>query len=122
MLRVTALTVCLALVLGGPAVALGAPNLEPAFGNTIVSVHPDGRRAKLRINRDHTYWAMSRAGKQSGGVWALKGEKICLSQKSPFPGPFSVCKDLPSIRVGDKWADKAINGEPVTNMLLPGQG
>ena len=98
-----------------------APELGPAFGNTIVSTHPDGRKAKLFINADHTYAAESRAGSRSAGVWAIKGAKLCLSQKKPHPGLFSYCKFIPPVAVGRPWSDTAVTGERVTNEVIEGQ-
>ena len=99
----------------------GAPDLSPAFGNTIVSTHPDGRKAKLYLNADHTYSAESRAGSRSGGTWKTKGAKLCLSQKQPHPGLFSYCKTVPAFTVGRPWSDTAVTGERVTNEVVKGR-
>lgn len=94
--------------------------LDAAFGNVIVSTHPDGRQAKLWLKRDGAYDAQGRAGERSGGVWRLKGDKLCLSQRRPFPIPFSYCKAVPPVSVGKPWRDKAFNGDLVTNEVVPG--
>lgn len=104
-----------------PARAADAANLEPAFGNTIVSIHPDGRRAKLWLNRDKTYSAQGRKGQRSGGVWKLKGAKLCLSQRKPIALPLHYCKALPHVRVGATWSDIAVTGERVQNKLVAGR-
>ena len=96
------------------------PDLTLTFGSTIVSTHPDGRQAKLWIHSDHTYAALSRAGKSSGGSWKVKGQKLCLSQRRPFPGPFSYCKTIPLLTVGEAWSDTASNGDRVSNFIIRG--
>lgn len=119
--------VLLAALIAAPMAALstpapnGAPDLSPAFGNTIVSTHPDGRTAKLFINADHTYRAESRAGSRSGGTWTIKRAKLCLSQKQPHPGLFSYCKAVPPVAIGRPWSDIAVTGERVTNEVVKGQ-
>lgn len=97
---------------------LAAPDLSPAIGATIVSTHPDGRQAKLMLKADHSYSAVGRKGQRSGGTWALKDGKLCLSQKTPYPGPFRLCKAIPKVTVGRPWKDKAFNGEPVVNEIV----
>ena len=113
-----------ALILG-PAAArcepAAAPDLSPAFGNTIVSTHPDGRKARLFIHADHTYAAQSRAGSRSGGTWTIKGQKLCLSQKQPHPGLFTFCKTVPPVALGHPWSDTAVTGERVTNEVVKGE-
>ncbi len=118
-LLVTGLLVC-AGTIAAPVFASDPSVLDPALGNTIVSTHPDGRKAKLWLKRDGTYSAQGRAGERSGGVWKVKGEKLCLSQRSPVPIPFSYCKLLPAVTVGKPWRDTAVTGEPVTNEIVPG--
>jgi hypothetical protein len=107
--------------LAGPTLARTPSPLEPAFGATIVSTHPDGRQARLWLNRDGSYAAQGRAGQRSGGVWALKGEKLCLTQKAPMPVPLAFCKRFPAVAVGAHWPDRAVNGEAVINSLVAGR-
>lgn len=108
------------VVLSVTAGAAGAGPLDPAIGNTIVSTHPDGRKARLWLGRDGAYEAEGRAGQKSGGVWSLKGDRLCLRQRHPIAIPFSYCKPIPSVTVGQSWRDKAVNGEQVTNEIVPG--
>lgn len=107
-----------ALAIAGPA--LGA-DIGAALGNTIVSTHPDGRKARLMLSTDHSYRAQGRNGQRSSGTWMLKGEKLCLSQKKPYPGPFAYCSKVRSAKLGETWSDKAFNGEAVTNQIVAGQ-
>ncbi len=53
-------TAILLLAVASPAVA--DQRLEPAFANTIVSTYPDGRTAKLWLERDGAYRGQSRKG------------------------------------------------------------
>lgn len=111
----------LAAMLAAPALAVQTADLEPAFANTIVSTYPDGRKAKLWLNRDGSYRAQGRRGKASGGVWTLKGEKLCLKQKKPMAGPFSYCTPVKRGGVGTRWSGKAVTGEPITIQVVAGR-
>jgi hypothetical protein len=115
--------------LAAAAVLLAAPwseasanaALEPAFSNTIVSTYPDGRQAKLWLNRDGSYRAAGRRGKPSSGRWTLKGERICLKQQKPFPAPFSYCTEIRQGGVGTSWTGKAVTGEPIRISVVAGR-
>jgi hypothetical protein len=114
-----------ALALAGASLAPAwaadaARTLEPALGRTIVSTHPDGRKARLWLSRDGSYAAEGRAGQRSGGHWTLMGDKLCLTQSRPIPIPFSYCKPVPPVEVGKPWRDVAVNGDSVTNEVVPG--
>jgi hypothetical protein len=113
---VKTLIVLAALSVAAPALA--DPRLKPAFSGTIVSTYPDGRTANLWLNADGTYKAEGRRRKPSSGTWSIKGEKICLKQRKPFPGPFSHCEALPS---GEQWSSKAVTGEPIKVKLVKGR-
>jgi len=104
------------VLLATPAAAVTVEDLRPAFGNTIVSTHPDGRQAKLWLNPDGTFTAQGRKGNRERGTWSVKNGKLCLKQ-----GLFSYCKAFPRVRVGQTWTDRAVNGERVTNELVAGR-
>lgn len=110
------LTAGLLVAIAGPAAA--DPRLNPAFSGTIVSTYPDGRTAHLWLNRDGTYTGEGRRRKPSSGVWSIKGERICLKQRKPFPAPFTHCEAIPS---GQPWSSKAVTGEAVKVKLVPGR-
>lgn len=95
-----------------------ASRLDLALGKVIVSTHPDGRKARLWLRRDGTYAAQSRAGNRSGGVWKVKGEKLCLSQRAPAPIPIAYCRPVPTETLGRPWRDKAVNGDQVSNEIV----
>ena len=109
------------VLIAAPAAAQDVSLLEPAFANTIVSTYPDGRTAKLWLNRDGTYRAQGRRGKPSSGRWTLKGERICLKQSRPVPGPFSYCTAVKRGGVGTSWSGKAVTGEPIRIQLVAGR-
>jgi hypothetical protein len=114
--------VLFSILLLAPPVALAETSpLELAFSNTIVSTYPDGRKAKLWLNRDGSYRAQGRRGRPSSGRWTLKGERICLKQSRPFPGPFSYCTTVKRGGVGAKWTGKAVTGEPIRIELVGGR-
>ena len=113
--------VVLAFMIAFPVFAADpAERLRPALDATIVSTHPDGRKARLWLRPDGRYSAEGRTGQRSGGVWAVKGEKLCLRQRRPVAMPFSYCKVVPSVALGTPWRDKAVTGETVTNEVVPG--
>lgn len=96
--------------------------LAPALGNVIVSTHPDGRKARLWLQRGGAYTAQSRAGDRSGGTWKVKGEKLCLSQRNPIPIPIAYCKPIPAEAAGRPWRDTEVNGDQVVNLIACGSG
>lgn len=110
-----------ALLLSGGAAGAQESRLAPAFGNTIVSTHPDGRTAKLWLNADHSFSAEGRAGNRSSGTWRLRGDRLCLTQRRPIPIPFSYCHAFPQVSVGGSWNDTASNGEAVVNRVVRGR-
>lgn len=113
--------VAFATLIADPAFAAdAAERLRPALGNTIVSTHPDGRKARLWLTPGGRYSAEGRAGQRSGGVWTIKGEKLCLKQRRPISMPFTYCKPIPSVALDRPWRDKAVTGEMVTNNVVPG--
>ena len=107
--------------IAAPVFASTTSVLEPAFSNTIVSTYPDGRKAKLWLNRDGSYRAQGRRGKPSSGRWTLKGERICLKQTRPIAGPFSYCTAVKRGGVGTSWSGKAVTGEPIRISVVAGR-
>ena len=118
--RTLAFALGLAL-LAPPALAAGVADLQPAFSNTIVSTYPDGRKAKLWLNKDGSYRAQGRRGKSSSGKWSLKGQKICLKQSRPVSGPFSYCTEVKRGGIGTSWTGKAVTGERIRIQLVAGR-
>ncbi|PHY13259.1 hypothetical protein CSW58_06980 [Caulobacter sp. B11] len=99
----------------------GPAALAPAFGNTVVSTYPDGRQARLWLNRDGGYRATGRRGKASSGTWSLKGGKVCLKQRKPIAAPITFCAPYRSGGVGTRWTGKAVTGETIQIALVAGR-
>lgn len=97
------------------------PAMEPAFSNTIVSVYPDGREAKLWLDADGAYHGQGRRGDPSNGRWSMKGDKICFRQSRPIPIPFSWCTPMLEPKVGASWPGKSVTGETVRIELRAGR-
>lgn len=94
--------------------------LKEAFGSTIISTYPDGRQAELWILEDGTYKAEGRRHEFSDGAWQIKGEKVCLKQRHPFPAPFSFCTPVPAT-LDKPWTGKAYTGEAINIRLVKGR-
>jgi hypothetical protein len=58
-------------------------HVAAAFGNTVVSVDPDGRSRKIWLQPDGTWTGKSRRGLALAGKWTVKGDKVCMSQSKP---------------------------------------
>jgi hypothetical protein len=121
--------ISLALALLASPVATAAQSSSPAspperlkvaFGNTVVSTYPDGRKGKLWLNADGTYTAAGRRNTPSSGKWSIKGDKICLKQQKPMAGPFSYCTDVPTGGIGTEWPSKAVTGEKIRVKVISG--
>jgi hypothetical protein len=91
--------------------------MQAAFDGTIVSTYPDGRQAKLWLDKDGAYTAEGRRKDRSSGHWKVKGDKVCLSQSRPLPSPFAFCTPKPAAR---EWTAKALTGERIKVKLVPG--
>ena len=89
----------LAAFLAGPlaAHAAAAPpaNVSAAFGNTVLTVDPDGRSRKIWLRPDGSWTGLSRRGLDLAGKWTAQGDKVCLSQSKPrLPG--RMCQVFPT--------------------------
>jgi hypothetical protein len=79
------------------AEAAAAPSaaVSAAFGNTVMTIDPDGRSRKIWLQPDGTWTGLSRRGLDLAGKWRVEGDKVCLSQSKPgLPG--SVCQKFPT--------------------------
>ncbi|MBP7704805.1 MAG: hypothetical protein KA105_05910 [Caulobacter sp.] len=97
--------------------------LGPAFANTITSLYPDGKTTKLWLNSNGSYDALRANGQRTGGSWALKGDKLCMTQKRPIYVPLAFCTAIPSMKggVGASWMAKGLKGEPVRHTITAGR-
>jgi hypothetical protein len=71
------------------------PDVSAAFGNTVMSIYPDGRSQKLWLHPDGTWTGKSRRGNDLAGHWNMKGDKVCLRQSKPPTLPVSFCQTFP---------------------------
>lgn len=88
-----------AALFAAPVVASAAPapraGVDAAFGNTILTVDPDGRTRKLWLAPDGTWTGLSRRGLDLAGTWTVQGDKVCLAQSKPaLPG--RMCERFPT--------------------------
>jgi hypothetical protein len=77
------LAAVLAAPLGAHAAAAPTANVKAAFGNTVMTIDPDGRSRKIWLRPDGTWTGLSRRGLDLAGKWTVKGDKVCLSQSKP---------------------------------------
>src|SRR5688500_12200160 len=91
--------VLLAAPLAPAAVAAPSADVKAAFGNTVLTIDPDGRSRKIWLRPDGTWTGLSRRGLALAGKWTVRGEKVCLTQSKPrlfgsmcetFPTEFGV--------------------------------
>jgi hypothetical protein len=97
MTRALLLSAAFAVTLSAFSAHAAEPSKEisATFGNTVMSVYPDGRSQKIWLQSDGTWTGHSRRGNPLAGKWTVKGEQVCLHQAHPFlPGSF--CQTLPS--------------------------
>ncbi len=119
--KISTVLAAILTVAGASSAMAESSGLEPAFGNTIVSTHPDGRQARLWLNADHTFRAQGRRGNRSSGGWRIRGNQLCLTQRRPIPIPIPYCHSFQRRSVGQRWNDTAVNGDAVTNQIVAGQ-
>ena len=83
--------------LAAPAVRaqVAQPAVAALFGNTVMSIYPDGRSQKIWMHPDGTWSGKSRRGIDLSGKWTLRGDKVCLRQSRPPTLPISFCQTLP---------------------------
>ncbi len=85
----------LAAPLAVHAAAKESAGVAAAFGNTVLTIDPDGRSRKIWLQPDGTWTGLSRRGLDLAGKWRVDGEKVCLSQSKPaLPG--SLCQTFPT--------------------------
>src|SRR5215207_5341062 len=85
MTRSTALLIASFLIspLSPPAAAAPPASVAATFGNTVLTIDPDGRSRKIWLKPNGTWTGLSRRGLHLAGKWTLKGDKVCLSQSKP---------------------------------------
>ena len=77
------------------ATAPATADPSPAFGNTVLTIDPDGRSRKIWLQPDGSWTGLSRRGLDLAGKWTMQGDKVCLKQSKPrLPG--SMCAAFPA--------------------------
>lgn len=89
------LAALLAAPLAAQAAAAPSAKVDAAFGNTVLTIDPDGRSRKIWLQPDGTWTGLSRRGLDLAGRWTVRGDKVCLTQSKPrLPG--SLCQTFPT--------------------------
>jgi hypothetical protein len=112
----------IAVALVAPLAAHAAPplrgDISGAFGNTLLTIDPDGRSRKIWLKPDGSWAGKSRRGLDLAGSWTVKGEKVCLKQSKPrLPG--SMCERFPT-EIGAGVSVKDPSGKTVQLRLVEG--
>jgi hypothetical protein len=94
-------------------------NVKAAFGNTVLTIDPDGRSRKIWLQPDGTWTGLSRRGLDLTGKWTLQGDKVCLSQSKPHLIG-RMCERFPS-EPGVAVQAKDPSGKTVQLKLVKGQ-
>ena len=85
-----------------PAAASAQDNpMQGAFGNTIVSVQPDGVTTRTYVDLDGTYRSVT-DGAEVTGRWHVDKGMICYLAEQPAPAA-ELCALGPKKKVGSKW-------------------
>lgn len=108
--------------IAAPLAAHAAPaaqtDVSAAFGNTVLTIDPDGRSRKIWLKPDGTWAGLSRRGLDLAGRWTVKGDKVCLKQSKPrLPG--SMCEKFPT-EIGGSVETKDPSGKAVQLKLVKG--
>ena len=110
----------IAAAMSAPVLA-HASSLDATFGNTLEVTYPDGKLARLWLDRDGSYRGANRQGKPSSGHWTIKADKLCMKQKRPLPVPFAYCTPIVPGGIGASWLARAVSGETVRIRLVAGR-
>jgi hypothetical protein len=103
------------------AAAESTEQVTPAFGNTVLSIYPDGRSQKVWMHPDGSWDGQSRRGTPLAGRWSLKGDKVCLKQSKPPTLPVAYCTVFPqNTFVGVSWTSKDMAGTPIQLKVVKG--
>ncbi len=107
--------------IAGSAFADTQALVSKAFGNTIVSTYPDGRKGEIWLNSDGSYTGLGRKKTDpSSGHWKIVGDQLCLSQSKPFVFGAKVCIKVPDAGLESGFQNKAVTGEMTTVTLVHG--
>ena len=85
-MKIANLIACAATVVlcAAPArAATPSAKIAATFGNTVMSIYPDGRSQKIWLKPDGSWSGQSRRGHPLAGSWTAKGDQVCLKQSRP---------------------------------------
>jgi hypothetical protein len=103
------------------AEAMDLSRIAAAFGNTVMSIYPDGRTQKIWLHPNGDWEGIGRDGRPLAGHWTLKADRVCLRQTKPPTLPFSYCTSFPTDpHVGVVWTAKDFGGTPIKLTVLKG--
>jgi hypothetical protein len=95
--------------------------VKPAFGNTVLSIYPDGRSQKIWMHPDGTWDGQSRRGTPLAGRWNVRDGKVCMKQSKPPTLPVAYCTAFPANTfVGVTWTSKDMSGTPIQLKVVKG--
>lgn len=110
----------LALILPAPISAQAADNpMTGAFGNTIVSVQPDGTTTRTYVDPDGSYRSVT-DGAETSGRWEVRRGLVCYSALTPAPAA-PLCSLGPKKKVGAKWKVFLSDDASVKVSIVPGR-
>jgi len=90
------MTLAFSATAAAPSAAEPPMTVAAAFGNTVLSIYPDGRSQKIWLQPDGAWTGLSRRGNPLAGTWTVKGDQVCLKQSKPFIPFARFCQVLPS--------------------------
>jgi hypothetical protein len=101
-----------------------AEELSPvatAFGNTVLSIYPDGRSQKIWLHPNGEWDGLGRNNQPLAGRWTLRGDRVCMRQTRPPTLPLSYCTTFPAdAHIGVMWTSRDITGTPIRLTVLKG--
>jgi hypothetical protein len=103
------------------AQAADLSRVAAAFGNTVMSIYPDGRTQRFWLHPNGDWEGVGRDGRPLAGHWTVKDDKVCLRQTKPPTLPFSYCTPFPTDpRIGVAWTAKDFGGTPIKLTVVKG--
>jgi hypothetical protein len=103
------------------AQAADLSRVATAFGNTVMSIYPDGRTQKIWLHPDGNWDGVGRNSQALAGHWTLKDDRVCLRQTKPPTLPLSYCTPFPTDpHIGVTWTSKDFAGTPIKLTVLKG--
>ncbi|MBA4000619.1 hypothetical protein [Brevundimonas sp.] len=108
-----------AALAGGAVDDPGMTRLEPAFRHTLQITGSDGRVSRMWLDRDGRYRGHGR--RASSGVWRMRGDELCFTQRRPIPIPVPFCTPLVEGDVGTRWNARSATGDRIVIEIVRGR-